>query len=271
MKKRGFTLIELLVVIAIIAILAAMIFPVFSRARAAARKAVCQSKLKQIVLAIQLYAEDYNERLYGVRCYNVPGGYGLRYWSGHGWTEAISPYLGFSTGVAGGDTWSSQFWKCPSAQEYPDPPGLPGFGAAVFLWPHYAFNAYLRWNQGYDIGRARRPDKVLLVADSYDWNMGPFCTGYMVAQTPDTTWDGQANDTKAGRAPYNVDVSGPIVPIAWANSLGLPEHQNDDYTRHGGGSNIGFLDGHVKYQPAAKITYNRLMGDGYPGYDPNLP
>ena len=54
-KKRGFTLIELLVVIAIIAILAAMIFPVFSRARAAARKASCQSNLKQLALAAAMY------------------------------------------------------------------------------------------------------------------------------------------------------------------------------------------------------------------------
>jgi prepilin-type N-terminal cleavage/methylation domain-containing protein/prepilin-type processing-associated H-X9-DG protein len=62
-KHRGFTLIELLVVIAIIAILAAILFPVFARAREAARKATCLSNLKQIDLACLMYAQDYDEVL----------------------------------------------------------------------------------------------------------------------------------------------------------------------------------------------------------------
>ena len=62
-KDRGFTLIELLVVIAIIAILAAILFPVFARAREAARKATCMSNLKQIALAAIMYAQDYDEVL----------------------------------------------------------------------------------------------------------------------------------------------------------------------------------------------------------------
>ncbi|HPT98521.1 MAG TPA: DUF1559 domain-containing protein [Armatimonadota bacterium] len=61
MKRRGFTLIELLVVIAIIAILAAILFPVFARARENARKANCQSNLKQIALGWMQYAQDYDE------------------------------------------------------------------------------------------------------------------------------------------------------------------------------------------------------------------
>ncbi|UCH33159.1 MAG: DUF1559 domain-containing protein [Armatimonadota bacterium] len=62
-KNRGFTLIELLVVIAIIAILAAILFPVFARAREAARKATCISNVKQITLACIMYAQDYDEVL----------------------------------------------------------------------------------------------------------------------------------------------------------------------------------------------------------------
>jgi prepilin-type N-terminal cleavage/methylation domain-containing protein/prepilin-type processing-associated H-X9-DG protein len=61
-RRRGFTLIELLVVIAIIAILAAILFPVFARAREQARKATCMSNLKQIGLALFQYAQDYDER-----------------------------------------------------------------------------------------------------------------------------------------------------------------------------------------------------------------
>jgi prepilin-type N-terminal cleavage/methylation domain-containing protein len=62
-RRHGFTLIELLVVIAIIAILAAILFPVFARAREAARKATCLSNLKQIGLACLMYAQDYDEVL----------------------------------------------------------------------------------------------------------------------------------------------------------------------------------------------------------------
>jgi prepilin-type N-terminal cleavage/methylation domain-containing protein/prepilin-type processing-associated H-X9-DG protein len=61
--RRGFTLIELLVVIAIIAILASILFPVFARAREKARQSACMSNLKQLDLAFQGYAQDYDEQL----------------------------------------------------------------------------------------------------------------------------------------------------------------------------------------------------------------
>jgi prepilin-type N-terminal cleavage/methylation domain-containing protein/prepilin-type processing-associated H-X9-DG protein len=63
MKRQGFTLIELLVVIAIIAILAAILFPVFGRARENARRAACSSNLKQIGLGLIQYAQDHDERM----------------------------------------------------------------------------------------------------------------------------------------------------------------------------------------------------------------
>ncbi|MGM0493690.1 MAG: DUF1559 domain-containing protein [Armatimonadota bacterium] len=70
--RRGFTLIELLVVIAIIAILAAILFPVFARAREKARQTSCLSNLKQLGLGMQMYAQDYDER-FNLSQYQLPG------------------------------------------------------------------------------------------------------------------------------------------------------------------------------------------------------
>src|SRR6185437_13395421 len=65
MRKRAFTLIELLVVIAIIAILAAILFPVFAQAREAARKTSCASNLRQLGLGMSMYQQDYDEKFPG--------------------------------------------------------------------------------------------------------------------------------------------------------------------------------------------------------------
>ncbi|MBU0607012.1 MAG: DUF1559 domain-containing protein [Armatimonadetes bacterium] len=84
MTRRGFTLIELLVVIAIIAILAAILFPVFAKAREKARQSACLSNLKQIGLACHMYCEDYDGL--NVRAY-YGGPVVLR------WHQAVAPYM----------------------------------------------------------------------------------------------------------------------------------------------------------------------------------
>jgi prepilin-type N-terminal cleavage/methylation domain-containing protein/prepilin-type processing-associated H-X9-DG protein len=108
-KHTGFTLIELLVVIAIIAILAAILFPVFARARENARKSSCQSNLKQIGLAVQQYAQDYDETYPGLYIsspsavsYVLPNG--TNYTSQYVlWPTLIYPYVK-----------NIQVYNCPS-------------------------------------------------------------------------------------------------------------------------------------------------------------
>ena len=106
-KTLGFTLIELLVVIAIIAILAAILFPVFARARESARKASCQSNLKQIGLGWLQYAQDYDEKVMPVRTVS-PGK--VFYW----WGSYNGTVLNGSEGLLQPYMKSTQIQACPS-------------------------------------------------------------------------------------------------------------------------------------------------------------
>ena len=96
---RGFTLIELLVVITIIAILASILFPVFSRARAKARQTACLSNVKQLSLAINMYTQDYDEMLIPSRQGFNGGPLGLI------WPAYLSPYAR-----------NTQVFTCPDAK-----------------------------------------------------------------------------------------------------------------------------------------------------------
>jgi len=121
-RQHGFTLIELLVVIAIIAILAAILFPVFARARENARKSTCQSNLKQMGLGFSMYAQDYDERLLGARMH--PGG----------WVGAIQPYVK-----------NDKIFECPSCgtRRYYGRAAAPtGCGLACSNMQSMFFNGY---------------------------------------------------------------------------------------------------------------------------------
>src|ERR1044071_3418070 len=88
--RRGFSLIELLVVIAIIAILAAILFPVFAQARDKARQAACLSNMKQLGLALTLYVQDYDEVL-PFQLADVPNDF-MSPTAAPTWMRAIAPY-----------------------------------------------------------------------------------------------------------------------------------------------------------------------------------
>lgn len=98
-RRTGFTLIELLVVIAIIAILAAILFPVFARARENARRTSCQSNLKQIGLGLMQYSQDYDEKYPKAQNANNKG-----------WDALIAPYVGLKI------NWQQAplIFRCPS-------------------------------------------------------------------------------------------------------------------------------------------------------------
>jgi len=119
-RKKGFTLIELLVVIAIIAILAAILFPVFARARENARRASCQSNLKQIGLGIAQYTQDYDEKV--MPAYTTNG-------TGVFWPMIVQPYLK-----------SMQIFVCPSGP--PAPASLPE------AYPSYGLNGAMNTGLG---------------------------------------------------------------------------------------------------------------------------
>ncbi|MEJ5250956.1 MAG: DUF1559 domain-containing protein [Chthonomonadetes bacterium] len=158
-RNRAFTLIELLVVIAIIAILAAILFPVFSRAREMARKTSCLSNIKQLSLAILQYAQDYDETLPypGWSPIETPNGLAC-----HGWRYAVQPYIK-NTGIylcmsfeqPGEPIWN---WSCYHDTEGVYPPSLmsrlgeTGYTMEANIGIRRSYGGAANWAQKNEVG-----------------------------------------------------------------------------------------------------------------------
>jgi prepilin-type N-terminal cleavage/methylation domain-containing protein/prepilin-type processing-associated H-X9-DG protein len=149
-SKKGFTLIELLIVIAVIAVIAAILFPVFAQAREAARKATCQSNLKQIGTAVLMYAQDYDETFPSAGASGPAGG---------DLTGLLKPYTRQPLGQG--------IWKCPShSQLTPDSGWSSSYGynweyllAPGPDYPHSDWNGF--GNSGVSVAFLARPSETL--------------------------------------------------------------------------------------------------------------
>jgi prepilin-type N-terminal cleavage/methylation domain-containing protein/prepilin-type processing-associated H-X9-DG protein len=154
-SRKGFTLIELLVVIAIIAILAAILFPVFARAREKARQATCQSNLKQMGLACSMYETDYDGTI-------TPAMLGWSY--GAMWPDLVDPYI---RSLAKGANWEMKgIYRCPDAPDVTLPTG-----AAPYLVRSYGYNynylTYMASRQVRD-SAVQQPASTIRIVDI--WN-----------------------------------------------------------------------------------------------------
>ncbi|RYG75164.1 DUF1559 domain-containing protein [bacterium] len=159
-NSKGFTLIELLVVIAIIAILAAILFPVFSQARERARSASCLSNLKQVSLGWLMYAQDYDETLPLGRNYLVstsPLQY--QHWYALDTLVGTTYVSDYSKGLIFPYTKSGQILTCPSIRT---DPGRTSYGLNSAIYYHQSGGI----NTGVPVSLLSSPVDTILVADS---------------------------------------------------------------------------------------------------------
>ena len=228
--KRAFTLIELLVVIAIIAILAAILFPVFAQVKAAAKKTACVSNVKQFLLGFQLYGADYDDGFMPAytQAPNVI------------WSQLFTPYIK-----------NQDIYLCPAADKpgistWPTanpPSGIPKpFGVSYIANLHVlgdALNLLPSGGVSNSFTSVTQPSSTVLLADGG-------------AQASTTVPSVTEKSTPKNRAwLLNDPVKNGFTNVACcAYATTLPDSGNQDWAgpsaRHGGKTATGFVDGHVK-------------------------
>ncbi len=223
MKRTGFTLIELLVVIAIIAILAAILFPVFARAREKARQSSCLSNMKQIGTAFMMYAQDYDEKL----CDCLMGRDHGVWTQMDSWIRCLMPYVK-----------NNQIFRCPSVSWGSETPSATagiinaGYGAMREVLGYAGGIGYNPADWGGDpnldapwygqpLSAMTAPAENILVCDS---------TNYVCQRSYWERTDNASSPTAAIAAEYN-------------HAYYVVD------SRHNGQANVCFADGHAKSLP----------------------
>ncbi len=232
-RAKGFTLIELLVVIAIIAILAAILFPVFARAREKARQTSCLSNVKELALGVMMYAQDYDEtypcwaRWYPSR-YNAGDGFGTSVCtSPQSPPLAIYPYVknmqvyvcpsGAGTTDANGYGWYDDNWKFPG-------PASLSYGFASYIFGRNVTSPPIATK----LAQLKHPATTVMLGDS----------AHMCGNKGSFVWSNLCCDGSWSTSPLDgIGIDGKPV-------------NDDDASRHNGGENYGFADGHAKWVQA---------------------
>ena len=227
-KQKGFTLIELLVVIAIIAVLAAILFPVFAKAKEKARQAGCLSNLKQITMAWTMYADDNDDTACPAVYFNGAYTYG---WDFTAYSADWVNYT-FTDGLLAPYTKNDQINACPSFK----PTKNENYDAP---YTGYGYNtSYIGWEQDWMTGGPKNPPCTLGQITDVSGTVVFADAAY---------WDSGAFGNPRGIAPTSF-LRAPVRDI-WIAYSGTTHY------RHSGMANVAYADGHVK---ATNKKYNLI-------------
>jgi prepilin-type N-terminal cleavage/methylation domain-containing protein/prepilin-type processing-associated H-X9-DG protein len=233
-NRNGFTLIELLVVIAIIAILAAILFPVFAKVREKARQAACSSNEKQLALGVIQYESDYDEMLPGLDFSPIGGGQ-----ESQGWAGRIYPYVK-----------STSVFTCPDDTTPPQGSMTP---------ISYLFNPSLGdYNHKilYHVPALVAPTKTILFIEG-------------AGEVTDVTNSNEGSSNSHSSPVFLSDYIDTFPSGGkWATGFlnGKPNSSSTDrFTspdgRHSGGSNYILCDGHVKWMRGTTVSMGQTQGN----------
>lgn len=261
-SRKGFTLIELLVVIAIIAILAAILFPVFAKAREKARQTACVSNMKQLGMGCIMYRDD-NEQTYPAIFVFEPTawpgptgnimGDDTDYWYGAwAWQQLIYPY-----------TKSMKVALCPSGGNDDKYVGKMNYGANTCIIGYDAsYTTYA--NRGENVkndAQVNAPASKYMLMDfghysiSYIWCNLPFRNKYLPGAE------------KFEGSLYN---GSDLVSTAWKDQYPINAECANDYknSRHNGGVSVAYADGHSKWVSVQKVLEGAIDATQNTGKDP---